>query len=212
MLLPVIDDTRFTVSLSSRTPGRRLASLSAMALLALSACSSEAEEPAAAATSSSPAAQPSASASPTPTPTASPTPTLPAEAEGKGREAAEAFARYWVDALNYGSESLDAQPLRQASAQSCGACIAIAERMEEIDSAGGFSRGGQWMVLGTVVSGRDDDFQIDASIQTRPQSIKDSADSRVRRSGSEDFLLTISVGMQQGRWVVSQLDFPQVSP
>jgi hypothetical protein len=83
---------------------------------------------------------PSASASSTP-------PTLPPEAEGTSPEAAKAFVRYWVDAMNYAAATGGTAPARSVSSSACGSCHEMLDKIASVYEAGGVFRGEGWQIL-----------------------------------------------------------------
>lgn len=113
-----------------------------MGLAVVAGCSSSPPEP-------EPLPEPTrssaASSSPSPGPTATP-PTLPAEAEGTSPAAAKAFARYYIELVNYAAATGDTQPARQVSSARCQSCNGILGKVDEIYSSGGRLTGEGWRV------------------------------------------------------------------
>ena len=97
--------------------------------------------PAAPSPSASPSPSPVGSVSPTgsTTPTAT-APTLPAAARADTPAGAEAFARFWLTALDYAYKTGDTEPLR--SAGTCRGCVAQANAIARQYESGGRIQGG----------------------------------------------------------------------
>lgn len=84
---------------------------------------------------------------PSPSQSASPSaPLLPSEAQGTSGSAAKAFARHWVDTVNYAMASGDASPLEALASSACSTCTNLASRIERVNEAGGRFEGGQWTI------------------------------------------------------------------
>ena len=119
---------------------RLLAAVTSAALLAVAGCTSDA--------SPEPAPLPTESASPGETSRPSPSaPTLPPEAQGTSPAAAKAFARHYVDAVNYGMASGNVSLLRALSARDCSVCDRIIGEIEAAYSDGGRLEGGSWKIV-----------------------------------------------------------------
>lgn len=89
-----------------------------------------------------------ATSTPAPTPTASP-PTLPAVARQDSPAGAEAFARFYIQTLDYSYQSRDTQLLRQLAR--CSGCDAVADGIDQWSSEGGRYEGGRLAVINSGV-------------------------------------------------------------
>lgn len=139
-----------TPSMATVTPmRRRLVALTATALT-LAGCSGGGDAPTTSAASSPSESMtyfPSTSAAPTssaaghasgtstaaPSPVSAtadglPVPVMPAAAKANTPDGAAAFARYYIDLVNYGLQKPDPAPLRAASTPTCKTCASFAER------------------------------------------------------------------------------------
>lgn len=67
---------------------------------------------------------------------------------GSSPEAAEAFVRYWVEALNFAARTGRTQALREASSPGCSSCQEIITGVERVHGAGGYYRDDAWSVTG----------------------------------------------------------------
>lgn len=141
-----------------------------LAALVLVACSSgAADEPQP--TTSAPAAT---SKAPTPTATESTPapPEMPPEAREGTPEGAEAFARYWFDAVEHAYRTGDPSILRQLAEPDCVTCTSLIEEVER-EAANGRSFEGIDVEVLTSVAGPPDERGVVVSMTLR------EADSRV---------------------------------
>lgn len=129
-------------TVSDRRRVRTLAAVLTVAACVASGCTDPASEPKPL-PSSSPTATPSVSPSTSPRPAA---PTLPPEANGGTPKAAEAFARHYVDLINYAMHSGDTAPLRRLTKSSCSTCRVIAADIDGIYAKSGHIERGDWRV------------------------------------------------------------------
>ena len=122
----------------SRSARLSVAGLGTALLVALAGgCTSNAE--------TSPLPEPTVSASPSPS--ASPTPPEhPAEAEGTTPKAAKAFARFWVETMNYAAATGDTSRADSVTTPRCDSCNEMLTRIAEVYAAGGEFRGEGWSV------------------------------------------------------------------
>lgn len=125
-----------------RTVDPRLAvgSIAGVVLLAsLTACGGAPEPQPLPTSTSSTSPSPSSSATPTP-------PVMPETAGAKTKAGSIAFARGFIEALNYAGFSGDTKPLRRLYISLCTRCEAIADGIDQTYAAGGKIDGGSWHV------------------------------------------------------------------
>lgn len=103
-------------------------------------------------------ASPSTAADPSASPTEQPVaaPTLPPEATTNDAAGAEAFVRYWYDALNYAYASGDSGPVVQASSDDCAVCAELVAVVDEAYSNNGRLVGGEITLLDVASPVPDD--------------------------------------------------------
>lgn len=85
-------------------------------------------------------------------PTASPTPVapvLPAAARVDSPAGAEAFARFWITALDYASRSGDTTLIRRLA--DCAGCNALADGIDKLQTEGGRTNGGAVRIVGSSI-------------------------------------------------------------
>lgn len=126
-------------TIDTKNSSARLAAAVIVAGLVMSGCSAEEPEP-----DFKPTMPPSKSSSALdgedeeaqPNPAASPDlkpPPIPPEIEEKTLEGAEAAARYYIDAFNYGYAMRDSEPMKEISLPECETCQSHIELIETIE-------------------------------------------------------------------------------
>lgn len=171
----------------ARAPGRttsraaaRGAAWAAVVLTSVTAvagCSGEsAPEPAPPETS--PTASDSASSEPStaaPSPSVEGPPEMPAAARGTSKKSAEAFVRYAVEVLNYGTLRVKPEAVRRISEGSCRTCTSIVTGLEEIRDADGEIRGGAWEIerLEVLRSPIEDGWTVQTEVRYGEQTVNE---------------------------------------
>ena len=152
-----------------RTLGPRRAVGIVVAALLLAGCGG-APKPKALPTPSEPGT-PTASTTPTtPTP-----PVLPEAAKATSDAAVEAFARHYVDVINYATASGDDSQLLALADDGCASCRTLATRLRTIYDAGGSIRSQGWSVTAAEVIANQPVTRkyIDLAIVQSPQTLVD---------------------------------------
>lgn len=85
-----------------------------------------------------------ATSSPSPSPTGPVAPELPAAAKANTEAGAEAFVRYWFEAVTYAMQTGDTGPLEAASTPGCVACNDLQRRIKKIYGEGNRLDGTGW--------------------------------------------------------------------
>ncbi|QWC84908.1 hypothetical protein KLP28_15385 [Nocardioidaceae bacterium] len=179
-----------------------------VAAVVFAGCSGETNSPTGTTTTAAPSPSSTATATPSPTPSPTPaTPTLPAAAQGSGKQAAEAFARYWVATLNASGERLDGSALRRISAETCGACLGIADSMDSIREQEGFSEGGTWKVLRAGAIRSEGFVEVSMRIESEPQRYQNTTGSQVIRARSNEFGVVLRAQRRGDTWIAQNLIF-----
>ena len=178
---------------------RLLAAVAGAALLAASGCTSEgAPEPAPLPTES---ASPSDTASPSPT-----APTLPPEAEGTSPAAAKAFARHYVDLVNYASNTGDVARLKEARQARCEVCRGIETGIADIYLGGGRLEGDGWTVTSTEVLPTPGRGLVAAlSLRIASERRYESGDADPTVSKPTKGLLDVHLEPRNGAWTIVRL-------
>lgn len=152
----------------------------ALACLALTACSEDAPEPA---PLESPVAseEPSESPEPSTEPFDGP-PEMPAAAKGTSKKSAEAFVRYAVEVLNYGTLELDPAAIRAISDPACRACKSILTGLQQMRRDAGDISGGAWKVeqAEALPSPVSNGWTVQTLVKYSDQRIRETSGSDVR--------------------------------
>jgi hypothetical protein len=145
--------------------------------------------------------------SPSPTePTGSPAPTLPAAAQGESPRAAQAFTRYWIDALNYATRTGETQQMG-AQAERCRACVAIADFIDDVYRNGGRIDSQGWGVesIGQPVVTPTGLVLVDVSVDASPQKIHRPG-KRVQSFPGGPSIKSFQLRWQGDEWSLVRLD------
>lgn len=183
-----------------RTVAPRLAAGLSAGVLVLTGCGgnpSPAPPPKAPPTSTPPSASPSASA-----------PVMPAAARAKTKAGAEAFARGFLETVNYAGSTGDTKLLRTLYAALCTRCEAIADGIDQIYASAGSIEGGSWHAtsfrfygIRNEVAFLDVLVDYDAQSLTRSQGASPTAFPASRRN-----LKAFNLRWSDSGWTVSALD------
>ena len=148
-------------------------------------------------------------ASPTPSASASPTaPTLPASARARSKAGAVAFARHYVQLINYAGASGDTVPLQGNSLTSCVKCHDLSKGIDKIYDSGGFIAGGGWKVVAARSFGfRGDYFFVDLAISSSPQVVVQKTGAPARTfPGAKRRLRSFVLRYNRQHWRLAELD------
>lgn len=116
---------------------------------------------------------------------------MPAAAKGTSKKSAEAFVRYAVEVLNYGTLQLQPALVRTISEANCTACESIATGLEEIRAGGGDIRGGEWQVrrIEALRSPIENGWTVQAEVSYDEQTVDEGerGDVTVLQAGTSIF-------------------------
>lgn len=152
----------------------------------------------------SPAASAPSKASSSPSPS-DPPPVLPAEATKQTNDGAIAFVNYWIDVVNYASEALDGELIRDVSSKSCEFCAFIADDLDRIAANRGSFNSGGWTVTSSSVivpvsSPGGPSVATYAVFGTERR--RDTARDRVTTVRGGRYVLSSSLVWSGGRWLM----------
>jgi len=136
---------------------------------------------------------------------------MPPEAKGTSEKSAKAFVRYYIDVLNFAGPAGDARELSKLSDESCAACFAVIDLIEDVHSNGGYIRGDGWTVeaIDTVSNSYPGRLVLDARVRVQPQEIRTSQDGEATSFEGGRRLKTFWLTQDEGTWVVTRLDQPK---
>ncbi|WP_420819123.1 DUF6318 family protein [Nocardioides iriomotensis] len=180
---------------------RSLVAVAAAGLLGFgtSACTSGDDPP-------KPAPLPTESPSPTGSSSEAP-PSLPADAGGSSTRAAKAFARHFVDLVNYASATGDVEAINAVASDSCRVCRGMADGIQDVYSKGGHLEGDGWRVLGTKVlsGGRENERAISLTLLVSSQRRYEKPNSEPIVSDEIRGILDIYMRSTENSWTISRL-------
>ena len=192
--------------------------LACLTALALPACttSPEAGHP-----NTTPASQPSAtptSAGTSPTSTASTSttlqepPTRPPSANGLSLAAAEAFIRYYSDALNYASDTGDTKPLLDSSDDGCEGCKLYASYVQKANGKNGGLTGDYREKLTQVSElyrGTNGHIGASALVTIGAYVSKQTPTSKPVASKAAKYKREIALSPKDGNWIMYEMKLVQ---
>lgn len=161
--------------------------------------------------STTPSSATSSPSSPSPSPpsaepSAKPTPEQPPVSREDTQEGAVAFTFYFVDVLNYTSESGDVSTLESISTEKCASCRNIANITRKVYKAGGYIKGSHWEVLSHSSIHDGDQWQLSLDVRADPQTYKPSADEPAEQRRGGRYVMAMTVEHQGDGWRVQELE------
>jgi hypothetical protein len=182
-----------------RTLGPRLGAGLSAAVVLLSGCVRNPEPAPAPAPTKTPS--PSASASPSP-------PVMPEAAKARTKAGAIAYAKGFIEALNFAGASGDTKALRSLFIPLCTRCEAIADGIDQTYAAGGYFRGGNWTPTSfKFYVLRNDVAVLDAIVNYEAQTwLKSRGEKPITYRSSQNNLKAFNLRWQNTGWKVSALD------
>jgi len=143
------------------------------------------------------------SASPSPTP-----PAMPATATKETDRAVEAFARHYVDVINYTARSGDRKPIDSLSARGCESCGSIANRAAKTYADGGRIRGKGWSIsrVNVVPKQARDRVYVELTIEQSPETVVTKAGAPPKRYPGGTHTFNMVVSREGEAWTVTRLD------
>ena len=133
-------------------------------------------------------------------------PTAPTSAAP--RQPPVATVEAWVAAYNEALRSGDMASLVDTTGPDCQTCDELQSSVSDVYSAGGFFRGGQWIVDAAEVTSRSEErIQVTAGITVRAGTTKSSSDAAPESYSEEKFVIEFEVGRPHQQPVVTQMVF-----
>lgn len=155
-----------------------------------------------------PSPLPSTTKSASPTSTAPTPPVMPAEAKGTSAKSAKAFARHYVDLINFSSKSGDTATLDAASDPACESCAAISKNIRDIYDAGGSITSHGWKLRSATLVPQQPKSRpiLDLGIIQAPERVVRASGQAPKRFPGGKQPMTMHLIMRQNAWVVARLD------
>lgn len=145
---------------------------------------------------------PSPSASPTPTP-----PTMPAAAKATSEASAKAFARFYIESINYAMRTGSTHRLRSLGANDCTSCTAIARNIEDVYGAGGHIKSDGWTlnaIRSLQVTRARAVMSLDVTLE--PEVVVASAGAKPEKNQGGKQPMTIFLNRTSSTWSVAKVD------
>lgn len=146
-------------------------------------------------------------ASPTPTQTFA-GPAMSSGAQGESRDAAESFVRYWVETLNYATDSGDTEGLKSLATKDCENCADFAQTLDEIYGKGGRVESKGWSLESAVPMADQPENQpaFQVKLKLQPQKVFATKDSEPETYPGGDQPARVVLIREDDHWLVEQLD------
>jgi hypothetical protein len=146
---------------------------------------------------------PVATTSPTPAP-----PALPDAAQENSKGGAVAFARHFLEVVNFSIVSGNTEILNRTSLRSCVSCRNIAEEIADVYGGGGHVKGGDLAATGFSVlpSGRRGMWAVGLEVKADRQLIQPHADSKPRFVRGGKYSLTLDVRRVGAAWRIARME------
>jgi hypothetical protein len=159
---------------------RRLAALSAVLLLALTACGGDSDAVAEA---------------------------RPEYANQTGEPGAEKFAGYWVDQVNKATATGDTKGLRSLGLSGCQVCTDFPKQVDGIYKAGGRVESEDWTIKSVVPEAGATDKQVGMliTVTVPPNTVYATADAKPKKYPGGDQRFRMIVVRQAEHWMIKQL-------
>lgn len=145
---------------------------------------------------------PSTSASSTPAP-----PVMPEAAKASSDAAVEAFARHYVDVINFATSTGVLTDLNALAADRCTSCQRLSKRLEEIYTDGGSIQSDGWRVTGAEVLANQplQRKYVDLAILQSPQILIESTGTKPKKFPGGKQALTMLIARQGSGWIVTRM-------
>jgi hypothetical protein len=148
------------------------------------------------------ATESSSSAAPTPS-----APAMPTVAKGVNSRSAEAFARHYVDLINYAMHSGDTAVIRELSTERCQTCEAIAGAIDRVYEKSGHLEGDGWRVLSAApaVSTSGKTARVSMQIRINKQVAYSTPHASPSASRPQIGNLDFGLARSHNAWVTDEL-------
>jgi hypothetical protein len=143
------------------------------------------------------AADPLPTTSPTPSTTTPAVPTLPKAAKQNTKAGAFAFAKHYIDLVNYAQATGDTKVLKAIEAPGCGSCRASRKALESLFGHGGRIVGGSTSIrarVDVIANRAIQGFEVDLIIQAEPETIIRSKGRKHLNGGTFPITLHVATG------------------
>jgi len=145
--------------------------------------------------------------SPSASPSATP-PAMPAAAKQESDRAVEAFARHYVDVINYTARSGEREPIDTLSADGCESCALIGKRAARTYAEGGRIRGEGWSIsrINVVPKQSRERVYIEMTIEQAPETVVAKSGAKAKRFPGGTHTFNMVASRKKDGWTVARLD------
>ncbi|WP_367303707.1 DUF6318 family protein [Nocardioides panacis] len=180
---------------------RRLAAVLVALAAAVSGCTDSAKPQPLPSTSAAPSVSPSASTSPT-------APVLPEEARGTSAASAKAFARFYIDTVNFAARTGITADLATLGTPRCVSCSAIRKNINRIYNAGGTIRSSGWQLTTVAPVPKQPKRRpiLDLGVLQPPEVVKQTNKGPTKRYKGGRQPMTMHLRWTLVGWSVERLD------
>ncbi|SDQ46483.1 DUF6318 family protein [Quadrisphaera sp. DSM 44207] len=180
------------------------ARIAVVGVLALSACSGGDEPDPAPAPPSPSAGAPAETATPTPTETATATvvpPVMPPEARERTTAGAEAFTRFYFDAVNHGFRTGDTSLMEAHSMEECTSCSSTRDYIREPVDRGGTWEGTALVIREMAVAPLEEAGAIVDVYLEQPAGVVHDADGSITEEPAQPpWVASVYLRWREGEW------------
>ncbi|MDT9593984.1 DUF6318 family protein [Nocardioides zeae] len=136
-------------------------------------------------------------------------PELPAEAQEQTEAGGDAFARFYVDVMNYSQATGDAAPLETYSTDACSVCDGYEEATAEGYADGGHLEGGTFTIRESSVLPADygADFGIYLVLDVADLVVH-FGDGSERRDAGQEYRIGMYPVWTDGGWLINTIAVP----
>ena len=187
--------------MTQRRTDRWLAGVLVALALAASGCTDTAKPKPLPSTGPAPSASRSASASPTP-------PVLPEAAKGTSAASAKAFARFYIDSINFAARTGKTTSLATLGTTGCESCSAIQKNIERVYDAGGNIRSSGWRLTTIAVVPAQPKQRpiLDLGVLQPSEVVKQTSTGPIKRYKGGRQPMTMHLRWTHSDWSVERLD------
>lgn len=120
-------------------------------------------------------------------------PEMPEAAKANTEEGALAFVEYYIKLLNYGALTGNTAELKNFSEAPCNGCQHYIDLYERIYSAGGFIKGGEWVVADSTIVKKPKLFEVFVNVAAASSEFSQTQGSNISTSEAATYDISFEV-------------------
>lgn len=151
---------------------------------------------------------------PRPSPSATPTvtaPTMPAQAKENTDEGAAAFVKYYIDVLNYASNTGQVEDLSGLSSPQCQGCNGYIKLYRDTYKAGGYFKDSDWSLGALDVRFEDSRAVVFGTVTSPAGTYAETGSAAPQPGNPTDSDLTFIVTRSAGKWSLDTMELQAAS-